>query len=58
MIFSDNVGFSVREGVVFKDRMGRKLSLRVAVGKILNRLWNYVLDLELLIVRVAGWIAF
>lgn len=58
MLFSDNVGFSLTKGLVFRDKMGRRLSLEVAVGKVSNRIWSYILDLELLIVRVAGWIPF
>ncbi len=39
---------------LFKDRMGRSLSTTQALGKIINRLYNYVLDLELLIVTWSG----
>lgn len=39
---------------IFKDRMGRSLSLPQAFRKIINRLYNYVLDLELLIVTWSG----
>lgn len=55
MLFSDNILLSLR-GLVFKDKMGRKLSLRQAFFKMNNRLFNYILDLELLIVRIAGWV--
>lgn len=40
----------------FKDRMGRTLSASEASSKIFNRLFNYVLDIELFIVRLAGFI--
>lgn len=42
-------------GIVFKDRMGKGLSLTDAFRKGINRLFNYVLDFELLIVRIAGF---
>lgn len=45
-----------KSGIVFKDKMGRSLSLTVAVKKITNRFYNYLLDIELLIVRVTGFI--
>ncbi|MBI2600228.1 acyltransferase [Candidatus Daviesbacteria bacterium] len=38
--------------------MGRKLTLTNALKKIFNRMFNYILDLELLIVRIAGLIPF
>lgn len=55
MLFIEHLGFN-SSGLVFKDRMGRDLSLRAALKKIANRLFNYVLDLELLIVRLTGLI--
>lgn len=39
---------------IFKDRMGKPLTTGEASGKIINRLFNYVLDLELLLVTWAG----
>lgn len=39
---------------LFKDRMGKPLSVSEALGKIANRLFNWVLDLELLIVTLSG----
>lgn len=39
---------------VFRDRMGRPLSTDQALEKIVNRFLNWVLDLELLIVTMAG----
>ncbi|KKS65391.1 MAG: Acetyltransferase [Candidatus Daviesbacteria bacterium GW2011_GWA2_42_7] len=41
---------------MFKDRMGKKLSLGQVIYKGFNRLFNYVLDIELFIVRLAGFI--
>lgn len=42
--------------IVFKDKMGKMLPYSEAFTKILNRFFNYIQDLELLIVRVAGLI--
>lgn len=41
---------------MFKDRMGNNLTLSQVTGKGFNRLFNYVLDIELFIVRLAGFI--
>jgi acetyltransferase-like isoleucine patch superfamily enzyme len=55
MLFSENVGFS-KKGLVFKDKMGKNLSLETAFRKIVFRFYSYLLDLELLIVRISGWV--
>lgn len=39
---------------LFRDRMGKPLTTNEASRKIVNRLFNYVLDLELLLVTWAG----
>lgn len=39
---------------IFKDRMGKPLSTQEANKKIMNRFYNYVLDLELWIVDCVG----
>lgn len=41
---------------MFKDRMGNALILSQVIKKGFNRLFNYVLDVELFIVRLAGFI--
>jgi len=41
---------------IFKDRNGNVLSTQEASGKIINRFYNYILDLELLILRVVDLI--
>lgn len=41
---------------VFRDRMGRELSLWQAQGKLVNRLLNYLLDFELMFLRWVGHI--
>lgn len=38
----------------FKDKMGRSLSWSQASGKIVNRLFNYTLDFELMVLRWIG----
>lgn len=58
MFFLENVSFSLQNGLNFQDRMGRKLSLTQATKKIMNRFYNYILDFELLLVRIAGFIPF
>jgi len=42
----------------FQDRMGNKLSPQQALPKITNRLYNYWLDFELMLLRWAGYIPF
>lgn len=39
---------------IFKDRMGRGLTLQQALGKIAGRVYNWILDVELLLVTWAG----
>ena len=56
MLFSENVSFSPREGVVFKDRMGNRLGFGSGLKKIFNRCYNYFLDAELLCLRIVGFI--
>ena len=41
---------------MFKDRTGKKLSLREALQKIINRIFNIFLDFELMILRWVGYI--
>lgn len=41
---------------MFKDRMGKDLNGSQVTEKIINRFFNYILDFELLIVRIAGLI--
>lgn len=61
MLFSENIAFKIRSGVpmiVFKDRNGNELNFANSLKKIMNRFYNYILDFELLIVRIAGWLPF
>lgn len=41
---------------MFRDKTGKKLSLGQAVPKIANRLLNYLLDFELMVLRCVGHI--
>jgi maltose O-acetyltransferase len=45
---------SSQKMMLFKDKMGRKLTLGQAIPKILNRFYNYWLDFELMILRWVG----
>jgi acetyltransferase-like isoleucine patch superfamily enzyme len=55
MLFLEHLGFG-SSGVVIKDRNGRSLGLTQVISKGIVRLWNYVLDLELLVLRLTGFI--
>jgi acetyltransferase-like isoleucine patch superfamily enzyme len=46
MLYSEHVSVS-KKGVVFKDKMGRELSMGHALKKGTNRFYNYYLDFEL-----------
>ncbi len=46
------------KGLVFQDKNGHQLTIVQAVQKATMRLYNYALDFELLVVRVAGFIPF
>lgn len=59
MLYLEHTKISFKKGcpvISFQDKMGQNLSVRKAGLKGINRLLNYVLDLELLIVRLAGFI--
>lgn len=58
MLFSDNLAINLREGLIFKDKSGRTLSMTEAVKKIINRIFNYFLDVELLILWIVGLLPF
>lgn len=51
-VYFDSTGFG------FKDKMGKKISFASGLGKIFNRLISYVIDLDLFILRLIGWIPF
>lgn len=59
MLFLEHIQASVKDGflsISLKDKMGRDLSISQAIDKALNRLSSYLLDLELLVVRIVGFI--
>lgn len=51
-IYFDSTGFG------FKDKMGRKLPIASGLKKVFNRFISYVIDLDLFILRLIGWIPF
>lgn len=56
MLYLEHISLSAKEGIVFKDKMGRTLSLQQALKKITDRIFSYILDLELFCLRVIGFI--
>lgn len=56
MLYLEHIALSPSKGIVFKDKMGRELSLGSAIKKITNRLYNYILDFELLILGIVSYI--
>lgn len=59
MLYFEHLSIKFYKGIptlVFKDKMGRELAIWTALGKIVSRLYNYILDIELLIVRIAGFV--
>lgn len=61
MFYLEHIKISLKHGlpsITFKDKMGYELSLVLALKKAGNRFFAYVLDLELLIVRINGFIPF
>ena len=43
---------------IFRDKIGRPLGFAKALPKIINRLYNYLLDFELMVLRWVGHIPF
>lgn len=59
MLYLEHIEFKIEKGipvVIFKDRMGKELKFEQALEKIGNRLENYLLDFELLCLKVIGTI--
>lgn len=48
--------WELRKEYMFKDKHGKKLSNQEAVGKIMNRFYNYCLDFKLLLLRIVGFV--
>jgi len=57
MFYLEHISFG-KNGLEFKDKMGRSLSLSQAFRKIANRLYSYLEDFDLFLVRLAGYIPF
>ncbi len=57
MIYSEHVSMGP-EGLVFKDKMGRKLSISQGIGKGLGRFYSYIQDIELYILKLTGCVPF
>lgn len=55
MLYLEHLGIS-KKGLVFQDKNQKELSFTQAFSKALNRLYNYIVDFELLIVRITGFI--
>lgn len=55
MLYLEHVKFG-SGGIVFQDKNGRVLSLGGALKKGLGRFYSYILDIELFIVRVTGFV--
>ncbi len=59
MFFSENVSLSFNNfipKIVFKDKGGKELKFSQAIIKVFNRFYNYLLDIELFILRLIGFI--
>ncbi len=54
MLYLEHISLSAR-GLVFKDKMGRSLSMSNAVRKIFGRLISYFEDLDLFVLRMIGF---
>lgn len=59
MLFLENFKIEINNGfptIVMLDKDGQRLNKKTAATKIFNRLFNYLLDVELLILRIVGFI--
>ncbi len=56
MLYLEHISFSLKSGIVFKDKHGRSLKVNTAFGKIFDRFISYFMDLELLFLRVVSYI--
>jgi acetyltransferase-like isoleucine patch superfamily enzyme len=55
MLYLEHISFGSR-GLQFKDKNGRNLNGFQAIAKGLNRIYNYMLDFELMLLRYIGHI--
>lgn len=59
MLYFEHISFSIRNGlpvIVFRDKLGNQLTVGKVIEKATNRIFNYFLDFELLILRIVGHI--
>ena len=59
MLFLENLKLETRNNlpvIVFVDKDGQKLAYHEATRKIIDRLFSYLLDFELLILRIVGFV--
>lgn len=57
MLYLEHISLTSKKGIpviVFKDKNNRELKTRDVLAKITNRLLNYLLDFELLVLRIVG----
>lgn len=57
MLYSEHISFK-SNGIAFKDKNGKELSSGSALKKILNRFYSYIIDIEIYIVDLVGWVPF
>lgn len=58
MFYLEHISFSFNKGLVFRDKHGKDLSLKQALKKVFNRFLSYYLDLDLFLIRLAGFVPF
>ncbi|EKD90491.1 MAG: acetyltransferase [uncultured bacterium] len=57
MLYLEHIKLSSR-GLEFTDKNGKGLSVGQALAKALNRVYNYFLDMDLLILRIISFVPF
>lgn len=57
MLYLEHLYFD-SSGFGFKDKMGKKLSVSAAIGKIFKRFYSYIQDFELFLLRIVGYFPF
>lgn len=55
MLYLEHISLG-KNGLVFRDKLARELTFSQAIKKIINRFYNYILDFDLLVVRITGFI--
>jgi acetyltransferase-like isoleucine patch superfamily enzyme len=53
MFYSEHISLSSK-GLIFKDKMGRHLSFRKGIVKAMFRIYSYLLDVELFLLKIIG----